>query len=64
MQLDNGRLGRTMAFADKLYAQIAGATVQDVHAAIARWIVPGQLMHVYAGDFAAAKNKAATGARH
>lgn len=63
MQLDNGRLGRTMAFADKLYAQIAGATVQDVHAAIAQWIVPGQLMHVYAGDFAAAKNKAATGAR-
>ena len=63
MQVDNGRTGRTMAFADKLYTQIAGTTAQEVHAAIARWIAPAQLMHVYAGDFAAAKNKAATGAR-
>ena len=63
IQLDHGRLGRTMAFSEALYGQISAATVAQVNAAIVRWIVPGQLMHVYAGDFAAAKNKAATGAR-
>jgi hypothetical protein len=34
-----------------------------VNAAIARWITPAQLMHVYAGDFAGAKNKAASATR-
>jgi len=34
-----------------------------VNAAMARWILPAQLFHVYAGDFAATKNKAATGTR-
>lgn len=63
IQLDHSRLGRTMAFSEALYAQISAATVTQVNAAIARWIVPGQLMHVYAGDFAAAKNKAVKGAR-
>ena len=63
LQLLNGRLGRNMAFYDKLYLQIAATSVQEVNAAIARWISPAQLFHVYAGDFAAAKNKAATGTR-
>ena len=63
LQLDNGRTGRTMAFHDTLYRQIAAASVQDVNAAIARWITPAQLLHVYAGDFAGAKNKAAIGTR-
>ncbi|NBT91388.1 MAG: insulinase family protein [Betaproteobacteria bacterium] len=63
LQLDNGRTGRTMAFHDTLYRQIAASSVQDVNAAIARWITPAQLLHVYAGDFAGAKNKAAIGTR-
>jgi zinc protease len=63
LQLDNGRTGRTMAFHDTLYRQIAASSVQDVNAAIARWIAPAQLLHVYAGDFAGAKNKAAIGTR-
>jgi len=63
LQLDNGRTGRTMAFHDKLYLQIAATSVQQVNAAIARWITPAQLLHVYAGDFAGAKNKSATKAR-
>ena len=63
MQLDNGRLGRTMAFSEAWYAQIATATVAQVNAAMARWITPAQLMHVYAGDFAGAKNKTASPAR-
>jgi len=63
LQLVNGRIGRNMAFYDKLYLQIAATSVQEVNAAMARWILPAQLFHVYAGDFAATKNKAATGTR-
>ena len=63
LQLVNGRIGRNMAFYDKLYLQVAASSVQEVNAAMARWISPAQLLHVYAGDFAAAKNKAATGTR-
>ena len=63
LQLVNGRIGRNMAFYDKLYLQIAATSVQEVNAAMARWILPAQLFHVYAGDFAAAKNKDATRAR-
>jgi zinc protease len=63
LQLDNGRAGRGMAFHEKLHAQIAASSVQEVNAAIARWITPAQLLHVYAGDFAGAKKKAVTNSR-
>ena len=63
LQLDNGRAGRGMAFHEKLHAQIAASSAQDVNAAIARWITPAQLLHAYAGDFAGAKNKAVTNSR-
>ena len=63
LQLVNGRIGRNMAFYDKLYLQIAATSVQEVNSAMARWVSPAQLLHVYAGDFAAAKNKAPTGTR-
>ena len=52
-----------MAFHEKLYEQIAASSAQEVNAAIARWITPAQLLHVYAGDFAGAKNKAVTNSR-
>lgn len=63
LQQVNGRIGRNMAFYDKLYLQLAATSVQEVNAAMARWISPARFLHVYAGDFAAAKNKAATGPR-
>ena len=63
LQLDNGRIGRDMAFHEKLYAQIASSSVQEVNAVITRWLVQAQLVHIYAGDFAGSKAKAATSQR-
>jgi zinc protease len=63
LQQVNGRIGRNMAFYDKLYLQVAASSLQEVNAAMARWISPARLFHIYAGDFAGAKNKAATGTR-
>lgn len=59
-QLDNGRSGRIMAYYETLYSQIAASNVQEVNAAIARWIAPAPLFQIYAGDFAGAKNKASS----
>jgi zinc protease len=63
LQLDNGRIGRDMAFHEKLYAQIASSSVQEVNAVITRWLVQAQLVHIYAGDFAGSKAKASTSQR-
>jgi zinc protease len=51
--------GRTMKFVADNEAKIKAATVTDVNAAIAKYIDPAKLVHVYAGDFVAAAKRAA-----
>ena len=51
--------GRTMKFVADNEAKIKAATVAEVNAAIAKYIDPAKLVHVYAGDFAAAAKRAA-----
>lgn len=47
--------GRTMAFSQQLDDQIKSTTLEQVNAALRRYIDPAQLLHIYAGDFAPAK---------
>jgi zinc protease len=47
-------LGRSMQFVAANEAKISASTVADVNAAIAKYIDPAKLVHVYAGDFVAA----------
>jgi zinc protease len=58
IQLNNGRIGRTMAFSTQSDERIAKLTVADVNAAIKKYINPEKLLNVYAGDFAGAAKKA------
>ena len=51
--------GRTMKFVADNEAKIKAATVADVNAAIAKYVDPTKLVHVYAGDFVAAAKRAA-----
>ncbi|MBJ7420596.1 MAG: insulinase family protein, partial [Rhodoferax sp.] len=44
LQQVNGRIGRNMAFYDKLYLQLAATSVQEVNAAMARWISPARFL--------------------
>ncbi|MBV8658170.1 MAG: insulinase family protein [Burkholderiales bacterium] len=53
------RLGRTMAFSANREAQIKAATVEQVNAALRKYLQVDQLVQVYAGDFANAAKKPA-----
>jgi zinc protease len=55
-------LGRTMRFVTEYEQAIATATVEQVNAAIRRYLDPARVVHVYAGDFSvtAAQNAGAT----
>nr|WP_315485684.1 pitrilysin family protein [uncultured Undibacterium sp.] len=55
-------LGRSMAFDAELDAKIAGLTLDQVNAAIRKFIKPESIAHYYAGDFAGAAKKAAAAA--
>jgi zinc protease len=48
---------RTLAFAEKVDAQIAATTLEEVNAAIRKSLDPAKFLNVYAGDFAAAAKK-------
>jgi len=49
---------RTMAYTEKIDAQIEATTLEEVNAAIRKSLDPSKFLNVYAGDFAAAaKNK-------
>lgn len=52
-------LGRSMAFNAALEAKIASLTLDEVNAAIRKYIKPDAFAHYYAGDFAGAAKKAA-----
>lgn len=58
--LRNLRMNRTMDWTLRLEAKIRSLTVDEVNAAIRRFIKPEQLSVVAAGDFAKAKTKAAS----
>jgi zinc protease len=58
--LRNLRMNRTMDWTVRLEAKIRSLTVDDVNAAIRKFIKPEQLSVVAAGDFAKAKTKAAS----
>jgi Predicted Zn-dependent peptidases len=47
-------LGRTMAFTAELEERLRNATPEAVNAAIRRYMQPGMLSRVYAGDFSGA----------
>lgn len=51
-------LGRTMAFTAELEERLRNATPDAVNAAIRRYIQPGSLSRVYAGDFSGAAAQA------
>lgn len=51
-------LGRSMAFDAELDAKIAALTLDQVNAAIRKFITPERIGHYYAGDFAGAAKKA------
>jgi zinc protease len=53
------RTGRTMAFSADSDAQLQALTLEQVNAAIKKYIDPSKFMNVYAGDFAGAAKKAA-----
>ena len=46
---------RTLAFVEKIDAQIEAATLEEVNTAIRKVLDPTKFLNVYAGDFAAAK---------
>ena len=48
---------RTLAFVEKVDAQIEATTLEDVNAAIRKALDPVKFLNVYAGDFAAAAKK-------
>jgi zinc protease len=48
---------RTMAFVEKIDAQIESASLEEVNAAIRKSLNPAIFLNVYAGDFAAAAKK-------
>jgi zinc protease len=48
---------RTMAFVEKVDAQIEAATLKEVNAAIRKTLDPAKFLNIYAGDFAAAAKK-------
>jgi zinc protease len=52
-------LGRSMSFEADLEAKIAALSVDQVNAAIRKYIKPENVAHYYAGDFAGAAKKAA-----
>jgi zinc protease len=51
--------GRTMAFTQQIDAAIEKASLAEVNAALRKYIDPAKFLHVYAGDYAGAGNKAA-----
>ncbi|QUN26011.1 insulinase family protein [Cupriavidus sp. KK10] len=53
-------LGRTMAFTAELEERLRNATPEAVNAAIRRYMQPGTLSRVYAGDFSGAPAQAGT----
>ncbi|MES2316251.1 MAG: pitrilysin family protein [Pseudomonadota bacterium] len=55
----NLKAGRTYARAGKLDEEIMAVTLEQVNAAIKKYIQPEKYLHVYAGDFAGAAKKAA-----
>lgn len=48
---------RTMAYTEKVDAQIEASTLEEVNAAIRKTLDPAKFLNVYAGDFAAAAQK-------
>jgi len=48
---------RTLAFVEKVDAQIEATTLEEVNAAIRKALDPAKFLNVYAGDFAAAAKK-------
>lgn len=48
---------RTLAFVEKIDAQIEAATLEEVNAAIRKSFDPAKFLNVYAGDFVAASKK-------
>ena len=48
---------RTMAYTEKVDAQIEATTLEEVNAAIRKSLDPSKFLNVYAGDFAAAAKK-------
>jgi zinc protease len=48
---------RTLAFVEKVDAQIEASTLEEVNAAIRKTLDPAKFMNIYAGDFAAASKK-------
>jgi zinc protease len=48
---------RTLAFVEKVDAQIDSVTLAEVNAAIRKFFNPSQFLNVYAGDFAARNKK-------
>ncbi|MDB5932723.1 MAG: DNA-3-methyladenine glycosylase [Massilia sp.] len=53
------RTGRTMAFSANSDARLQALTLEEVNAAMRKYIDPSKFLHVYAGDFAGAAKKAA-----
>ncbi|NDI87339.1 M16 family metallopeptidase [Undibacterium crateris] len=53
-------LNRTMAFEAEMDAKLAAVTLEQVNAAIRKYLKPDSFAHFYAGDFAGAAKKAAT----
>jgi predicted Zn-dependent peptidase len=48
---------RTLAFVEKVDAQIEATTLEEVNTAIRKTFDPSKFFNVYAGDFAAAAKK-------
>jgi zinc protease len=48
---------RTLAFVEKVDAQIEATTLEEVNAAIRKTMDPAKFLNIYAGDFAAAAKK-------
>jgi zinc protease len=48
---------RTLAFVEKVDAQIEATTLEEVNAAIRKTLDPAKFLNIYAGDFAAAAKK-------
>ncbi len=58
-QTHNLRASRTMAYYGNVDAAIQALTLEQVNTALRKYVDPGKLYHVYAGDFANAAKKAA-----
>jgi zinc protease len=48
---------RTLAFVEKVDAQIEATTLEEVNAAIRKTLDPAKFLNIYVGDFAAAAKK-------